>query len=84
MSHLFPTGEKNHEQITKTKDLVYLDEKNLETVKGSEEMQPLSQSDYQSLSSEIPSRDDCSFKKMNPENDGVMVGDSSFAQTLRV
>ena len=44
----------------KRKTSVYLDEKNLETIKGiQEEIQPLSQSDYQSLSSEIPPRDDC-------------------------
>ena len=44
----------------KRKTSVYLDEKKLGNYQRvQEEIQPLSQSDYQSLSSEIPSRDDC-------------------------
>ena len=56
----FQQEKTNHEQITKTKDLCLSGWKKLRNHLGiQEEIQPLSQSDYQSLSSEIPPRDDC-------------------------
>ena len=56
----FQQEKTNHEQITKTKDLCLSGWKKLGNHQGiQEEIQPLSQSDYQSLSSEIPSWDDC-------------------------
>ena len=61
MSHLFPTGENKSWIIHQNeRRLSIWMKKKLGNHQGiQEEIQPLSQSDYQSLSSEIPPRDDC-------------------------
>ena len=56
----FQQEKTNHEQITKTKDLCLFGWKKLGNhQRVQEEIQPLIQSDYQFVSSEIPPRDDC-------------------------